>query len=142
MLSVLDLQPLLVKPNREELAQTVGSPLATDSDLLDAMRQLVAGGAQNVFVTQGPGPAWLMNASGVWKLTPPAIADVTNPIGSGDAVAATFAWALRAGKGMPEAARLAVAAAAQNCRQLLPCRLNPATLADDAKLVAVEQVSL
>ncbi len=37
LLACLDLRPLVVKPNREELAQTVGRPLESDADLLDAM---------------------------------------------------------------------------------------------------------
>jgi len=142
LLSVLDLQPLLVKPNREELARTVGGRLNTDADLLRAMRSLNRRGARWVLVTQGPGAVWLSSAGEAWRLTPPAIADVVNPIGSGDAVAATIAWACRAGKPMLEAARLAIAAAGQNCRQLLPCRLNPSTLPAEAAHVQVEPVRL
>jgi hypothetical protein len=40
---------------------------------------------------------------------------------------------------MLEAACLAIAAAGQNCRQLLPCRLNPATLPAEAARVQVER---
>lgn len=40
LLAALDLRPLVVKPNREELAQTVGQPLDDDRQLLDAMRSL------------------------------------------------------------------------------------------------------
>ena len=138
LLSVLDLQPLLVKPNREELARTVAGPLKTDADLLGAMRSLNQRGAQYVLVTQGAGAVWLSSTREAWRLKPPNIADVVNPIGSGDALAATIAWAFRAGKPMLEAARLAVAAAGQNCRQLLPCRLNPATLPAEAARVRVE----
>ena len=142
LLSVLDRQPLLVKPNREELARTVGGPLKTDADLLDAMRSLNERGARYVLVTQGPGAVWLSGAGQAWRLSPPAIADVVNPIGSGDALAATIAWACRAGMPMLEAARLAVAAAGQNCRQLLPCRLDPSALPAEAARVTVEAIRL
>lgn len=140
LLSVLDLEPLLVKPNREELARTVGDPLETDEDLLRAMRSLNERGARYVLVTQGPGAVWLSSAGEAWRLRPPAIADVVNPIGSGDAVAATIAWAFRAGKPMLEAACMAIAAAGQNCRQLLPCRLDPTTLQAEAARVQVEAI--
>ncbi len=140
LVSVLDLEPLLVKPNREELARTVGAPLATDDDLVRAMRSLNDRGAKNVLVTQGPGPVWLSTAERLWRLTGPAIEDVVNPIGSGDSMAATVAWAFRAGMDMVEAARLAIAAAGQNCRQLLSCRLAPGTLAAEAEAVRVERV--
>jgi len=140
LLSVLDLEPLLVKPNREELARTVGDPLETDDDLLRAMRSLNDRGAKYVLITQGPGPVYLSSSGKVWRLTGPAIGNVVNPIGSGDAMAASIAWGFRAGMEMVDAARLAIAAAAQNCRQLLPCRLVPATLAAEAELVRVEEV--
>ena len=142
LLSVLDLKPLLVKPNREELARTVGGPVETDAELLGAMRWLNDRGARHVLVTQGPGAVWLSGAGKAWRLSPPAIADVVNPIGSGDAVAATIAWACRAGMPMLEAARLAIAAAGQNCRQLLPCRLDPSTLPAEAARVTVETIKL
>jgi len=142
LLSVLDLEPLLVKPNREELAATVGDSLETDDDLLRAMRWLNDRGARHVLTTQGPGPVYLSSPGHAWRLTGPAIGDVANPIGSGDAMAATIAWAVRAGMEMVDAARLAIAAAAQNCRQLLPCRLDPTTLAAEAARVQVEAVRL
>ena len=46
LLSVLDLKPHVVKPNREELAQTVGRPLDDDTDLCRAMQSLNARGAR------------------------------------------------------------------------------------------------
>ena len=59
LLSVLDLKPHVVKPNREELAQTVGHPLDDDGDLCRAMQSLNDRGARWVVVTQGKGPVWL-----------------------------------------------------------------------------------
>ncbi len=140
LLSVLDLEPLLVKPNREELAGTVGDPLENDDDLLRAMWSLNDRGARYVLTTQGPGPVYLSSAGKAWRLTGPVIGNVVNPIGSGDAMAAAVAWGFRAGMEMVDAARLAIAAAAQNCRQLLPCRLDPSTLAAEAEQVRVEAI--
>jgi 1-phosphofructokinase family hexose kinase len=135
LLSVLDRRPLLVKPNRQELAATVGKPLETDAELVAAMQSLNDLGARHVLVSQGPGTVWLTGECGVWRLDPPPIDDVVNPIGCGDAMAATIAWAHLRGDDMVEAARLAIAAAGQNCRQLLPCRLDPRTLDDEAARV-------
>jgi len=140
LLSVLDRRPLLVKPNREELAATAGRPLATDDDLVAAMRSLNDRGAQYVLVTQGAGAVWLTGGGEAWRLVPPAIDNVVNPIASGDAVAATIAWAVRRGDTMIDAARLAIAAAGQNCRQLLPCRLDPSTLDAEAEKVQAAAV--
>lgn len=142
LLSVLDLEPLLVKPNREELAVTAGRPLETDDDLVAAMRALNDRGARHVLVSQGPGAVWLTGECGVWRLEPPRIADVVNPIGCGDSMAATIAWAHLRGEPMLDAAKLAIAAAGQNCRKLLPCRLNPGTLALEASEIAASRNSL
>jgi len=139
LLSVLDHKPLLVKPNRQELAATVGRPLETDADLVAAMRELNELGARHVLISQGPGAVWLTGECGLWRLEPPLIADVVNPIGCGDAMAATIAWAYLRGESMVDAARLAVAAAGQNCRQLLPCRLDPQTLPDEAATVVASR---
>ena len=140
LLSVLDLEPYVIKPNREELAKTVGHPLESDQELLTAMQSLNARGARWVVITQGPGPVWVTSAREVYRLQPPPIREVVNPIASGDALAATIAWATRAGRPLPEAVRLGLAAAAQNVRQLLPCRLDPDQLEREAASIRVEQL--
>ncbi len=52
-------RPTLVKPNRNELMQTVGRTLSDESALLAAIEQLHRWGAQGVLVSDGPRPAWL-----------------------------------------------------------------------------------
>ena len=138
LLSVLDLRPYVVKPNREELAQTVGHDLPDDSSLREAMREINRRGAQWVIVTDGPRPVWLSSSTRAYRLHPPAIEDVVNPIGSGDALAAGVAWATRRGRPIVEAVQLGVAASGENLRQLLPCRLDPARVEQSAGKVAVE----
>jgi 1-phosphofructokinase family hexose kinase len=138
LLSVLDLAPYVVKPNRDELAQTVGGSLDRDEDLIAAMQMLNRRGAQWVVVTHGAGPVWVSSSRDVYRLVPPALDQVVNPIASGDALAATIAWATRAGRPLPEAVRLGMAAAAQNVQQLLPCRLQPERLQDQAAKIALQ----
>jgi len=140
LLSLLDLGPYVVKPNREELAQSLGRPLDDDQSLVAAMRTLNGRGAQWVVITQGAAAVWVTSAREVYRLQPAAVPDAVNPIASGDAVAATIAWATRAGRPLPNAVRLGIAAAAQNVRQVLPCRLDPQTLEAGAAAVAVERL--
>ncbi|MCC6352325.1 MAG: bifunctional hydroxymethylpyrimidine kinase/phosphomethylpyrimidine kinase [Verrucomicrobiae bacterium] len=128
LLSVLDLRPLVIKPNRNELAATLGQPLDSDDGLLAAMRSLNDRGAHWVVVTQGAGPVWLTSRTETHRLPPAHIPDLVNPIASGDAMAAAIAWAIATGRSVPEAVQLGIAAAAQNARQLLPCRLDPKAL--------------
>jgi len=140
LMSVLDLSPFVVKPNREELARTVAAPMESETDLHAAMRSLNARGAQWVVVTHGAGDVWLSGARELYRLRPPGVETVVNPIGSGDALAAGIAWATRAGHGIVEAVRLGIAAAGLNVTQLLPCRLDPAAVADWSRRVGVERV--
>jgi len=142
LVSVLDLKPLVVKPNREELAGTVGRPLETDEQLLGAMRSLNDRGAQWVVITQGSGPVWVTSRREAYRLIPAKPERVVNPIASGDAVAATIAWATLDGRPMVDAVRLGIAAAGQNLRSLLPCRLDPTRLEREAERVRVEEVTI
>lgn len=141
LLSVLDLEPYVVKPNREELARTFGRPLDDDNDLLTAMRTLNDRGAQWVVITQGAAAVWVTSSDAVYRFHPPAIPNPVNPIASGDAMAGAIAWATGAGRPLPEAVRLGIAAAAQNVHHLLPARLTPQTLEAEAASVRFERVS-
>jgi tagatose 6-phosphate kinase len=140
LLNVLDLKPFIVKPNREELAQTLGRALDDDSALLDAMRSLNARGARWVVVTQGANPVWITSTNQTYKLHPLLESHIVSPIGSGDCFAAALAWATHAGLNIAESARLAVAAAAENLRQLTTSRLDPARVRRRASEVLVEQL--
>ncbi|MHB8901205.1 MAG: 1-phosphofructokinase family hexose kinase [Thermoguttaceae bacterium] len=126
LLGVLDLQPTVVKPNREELARTVGHDLDRDEALLEAMRGLNEAGAQWVVVTDGPRAVWLTSRTATYRFSPPRIpaTEVVNPIGCGDSMAAALAWATAEDLAMPDAVRLGIAASVDNLRQLLPCRLS------------------
>jgi len=136
LLSVLEFEPLVIKPNRQELAATLGQPVESEPSLLAGMRSLNARGARWVLVTQGAGDVWLTSKSQTHRFHPPKIEKLVNPIASGDAMAAAIAWGVINGKSMPESVCIGIAAAGQNARDLLPCRLNPATLpAEAAKVV-------
>ena len=127
LLGVLDLEPTVIKPNREELARTVGQELDTDEALVECMRSLNEGGAQWVVITDGPGSVWVTSRTETYRFQPPEVSasDIVNPIGCGDSMAAALAWALCDGVPVPDAVRLGIAASIDNLRQMLPCRLNP-----------------
>jgi tagatose 6-phosphate kinase len=122
--AALACQPRVVKPNREELAATAGLALPDRASVLSAMRGLIERGAGSVVVTQGKGPVWIMEGASAWELTPPEVAPVVNPIGSGDCLAAGLALGLARGDSLLDAVRLGVAAAAANVMHLLPARFS------------------
>jgi tagatose 6-phosphate kinase len=140
LLAALEVRPLLVKPNREELAQTVGHALKDDAALLAAMRRLNASGAQWVVVTSGKEAVWVSSSDKVYRLLPPAVDIVTNPIGCGDALTAGLAAALARGESVIDAARYGMAAAADRLRSLLPGRLDLVRIATIAKQIRAQEV--
>ena len=137
LLAALECQPFCLKPNREELGQTLGRALNSDSDLHAAMRDLNEQGAQWVIVTQGAGPVWMSGEGKLYIVEPPRVERVVNPIGSGDCLAAGIAWSIARGCDMPEAVRFGITAAADNVGQLLPARLNRQRVAELQSLVTV-----
>lgn len=140
LLSVLDLKPYIVKPNREEMTHTFRDPLETDRELHVAMRSLNRQGAQWVVVTQGRGPVWVSSLERLYRFETLPTDMVVNPIGCGDAMAAALAAATYEGGDIVEAVSLGIAAAAENLRQLLPCRLDRNAVAQRAAEVRVERV--
>ncbi len=129
LLSVLDLKPYVVKPNREELGQTLGRALDDEAALLAAMRELNRRGAQWVVVTQGAEAVWVTSLDETYRLVPPRIEEVVNPIGCGDCLAAGIAWATRRGDSIVDAVRFGIGAACDNLGKLLPGRLEPGNVA-------------
>lgn len=123
LLEALTARPFLVKPNREELAKTLGRDLGQDAILQAAMLELNQRGARWVVVTDGPHSVWVSSLGQSWRLTPPLIS-VVNPIGCGDSLAAGMAVALDEGADVIDAVRHGMAAAADNATQLLSCRLD------------------
>ncbi len=140
LLAALEARPFAVKPNREELAQTMREPLSDDASLVAAMRGLNARGAQWVVVTEGKRAVWATSADGVWRLQSLAVEHVVNPIGCGDCLTAGLAWGLSSDRDLLQSLAIGIAAAAQNAAQLLPARVNGPQALDAAGRVAIERV--
>ena len=139
LLMALECRPLLVKPNREELAHTLGCALGTDRELQVAMRELNDRGATWVMVTDGAGPVWASSAEQVYRIRPPRV-EVVNPIGSGDCAAAGIAEALTRGVDPLGAICHGIAAAIENVGQLLPARIDPEFVARRAEHCTAERI--
>ncbi|HEV3345098.1 MAG TPA: PfkB family carbohydrate kinase [Pirellulales bacterium] len=140
LLAALEARPFVVKPNREELAQTMRQPLTDDAALVAAMRGLNARGAQWVVITEGKRAVWAASTDNVWRLQPLAIESVVNPIGCGDCLTAGLAWGLSSDRDLLQSLAIGIAAAAQNAAQLLPARVNGPRALDESRRVAIERV--
>lgn len=133
-------RPFLVKPNRAELARTVGYELSDEEHTRKAMRELHRQGARWVVITHGPEAVLASQESEVFRLIPPRIRAV-NPIASGDSFAAGLVWGFSEGLDPLECLRLGVAAATENVTQLLPARLDPHRVREIAKTVRLDVLS-
>lgn len=89
----------LVKPNREELAEAVGTPLRSLGDVVDAAQRLRGWGAGAVLASLGADGAVLVDDHGVVTGESP-VEFPRSTVGAGDALLAGF---LAAGAHGPEA---------------------------------------
>lgn len=133
-------RPGVVKPNRSELAATVGRDLKDESAVISAMCEVCERGAQRVVVTAGNEPTLASDGRGFWRVRGPRI-DAVNPIGSGDAFAAGLVWRLLRGEDLGEACRWATATGAANALTLMAGEINRNDVARLAAEVRVESVN-
>lgn len=134
LLRALPHRPFLVKPNREELARTVGRELRTEAEIIAAMRELNAQGAEWVLISQGGGTVLLTSSSETFRFHALNV-PVVNPIGCGDCLAGGLAFGLERGMTLVDAVKLGIAAAAENASRLLPSRLDLARVQELAQMV-------
>jgi fructose-1-phosphate kinase PfkB-like protein len=129
----------LVKPNRGELAATVQRSLLSESDVIEAMREVSSRGARRVVVTAGKEPVVALDGEHIWKIHSPKIRPV-NPIGSGDAFTAGLVWRLLLNENLDECCRWAVATGAANALGLMPGELDKTDVERLAAEVRVERL--
>ncbi|MEV2248289.1 1-phosphofructokinase [Streptomyces sp. NPDC049970] len=82
-------RPDVVKPNRDELAEAVGRPLATVGDALGAARELCERGARSVLASLGSVGQLLVEPSGAF-FARARVDAVRSDVGAGDASLAGF----------------------------------------------------
>ena len=139
LLEALKARPGLVKPNRLELAATIGRELKDDAAVMAAMRELVERGAQRVVVTAGKAPALAFDGRSFWQIIAPRIKAV-NPIGSGDAFTAGLVWRLLRGDDLGEAGRWAGATGAANALTAMVGEVDRAEVDRLAREVEVRRI--
>ncbi|MCH9656183.1 MAG: 1-phosphofructokinase family hexose kinase [Planctomycetes bacterium] len=131
--------PFLVKPNHEELERTLSRSIPNTEELIKGMQELNQRGATWVVISQGKAALWATSADQVFRFTPP-LAEVVNPIGCGDCLAAGIACGIEKGWSVPEAIRWGMGAAAENLTQLLPARLSATNVQSFFEQVKLEQI--
>jgi len=85
----------VMKPNAEELASAVGRSLLTNGDVIDAARELIAGGVECVLASLGSDGMIAVTKNNSWHAKTPPI-KVINTVGAGDSTIAGFLSAVAA----------------------------------------------
>jgi tagatose 6-phosphate kinase len=136
LLEALKAKPGLVKPNRSELAATVGRDLKDDAAVMRPIQELCKRGAQRVIITAGKDPALACDGQSFWRIVGPKVKAV-NPIGSGDAFTAGLVWRLLGGDDFVEACRWASAVGAANALTPMAGEVN----CEDVERLAQEAIA-
>ena len=104
----LDARPHLIKPNLHELEELVGQSLSRVEDVVDAARQLVGRGIEQVTISMGRDGACFVTAQEAVIARPPDV-EVRSTVGAGDAMVAGLVAAHARKLPLAESARLATA---------------------------------
>ena len=102
--------PTVVSPNQQEAERLLGRTLLTRNTYVEAAETIRAMGPESVLLTVGSRGAIGAFPKGLFEAVPPRV-DAVCPIGSGDALAAAYAWSMERHADRPaEALRWGVAA--------------------------------
>lgn len=116
--------PTVVKPNQQEAERLLNRALITRAHFVDAAMRMKAMGPESVVLSLGSRGAIATDGNQMIEALPPRV-DTVSPIGSGDALAAGFVWAMDKHKNFAEAVRWGVAEGTASARL---GGMNPATL--------------
>lgn len=101
--------PDLVKPNRAEAEELLGTAINDEPGLIAAAQRLLTLGARSAVISLGPDGAVGASPTGIWRAHPIAVA-AHSTVGAGDAMVAALAYGLMKSLPLSEALRLATAA--------------------------------
>ncbi|MFP4355813.1 MAG: 1-phosphofructokinase family hexose kinase [Phycisphaerae bacterium] len=109
--SVAEYGAFLVKPNRRELSELVGSEhLKGQQEMIDAACEVLKPGRiEWILLSLGPGGALLIGSDQRWRIHAPSV-KVRSTVGAGDSMVAGTACGFSRGYPPDQAARLGVAA--------------------------------
>ncbi|WP_432202199.1 1-phosphofructokinase [Staphylococcus warneri] len=106
--SVLEYQPLFIKPNKDELEVMFNTSVKSDEDVIKYAKQILDKGAQSVIVSLGGDGAIYVDRQQSIKAVNPK-GKVINTVGSGDSTVAGMVAGLATGLSVQDAYKQAVA---------------------------------
>ena len=115
LLEGVEAGPTVVSPNQQEAERLLNTALITRTHFLDAAARIQAMGAESVILSLGSRGAVAASRGRMIEVIAPHV-DALCPIGSGDAMAAAFVWALSRKSDFADAVRWGVAAGTASAR--------------------------
>jgi 1-phosphofructokinase len=104
----LEEKPDIIKPNKSELSEIMGTTLVTDAQVLDAAKELVRKGVGLAAVSMGDNGAFFVTKNEILRGYCPKVS-VVSTVGAGDSMMAALAHYTAAGCSLEETARRAIA---------------------------------
>ena len=86
---LVEKEPLLIKPNDEEVAAIFGVDVKSERDIVSALHAIHDAGAKNILLTLGGEGAYFFNGEHVWHANAAKV-DVLSTACAGDATLASF----------------------------------------------------
>ena len=106
--TVLEYQPLFIKPNKDELEVMFNTSVKSDEDVIKYAKQILDKGAQSVIVSLGgDGAIYVDHQQSIKAVNPKG--EVINTVGSGDSTVAGMVAGLATGLSVQDAFKQAVA---------------------------------
>lgn len=143
LISVLEgaAKPFLIKPNLEELEALLGQrfSLSEMETLQNALSQPLFEGIEWIVVSLGKAGAIAKHQEAYYRVTIPEI-KVVNPVGSGDATIAGFAYGLSQGKTSEDLLKLSMAAGMANAQEKQTGHVDPANVAAHLNNINVKKI--
>jgi 6-phosphofructokinase 2 len=102
-------RPDVVKPNVREAQTAMGVELATEEDIIYAVKTFLSGGIGIAAISRGREGMIIGDKDAVYKVVPPNV-EVMSTVGAGDSTVAGLVFMLSKGGSLEEASRFAVAA--------------------------------
>ena len=90
LMNVLAYRPFLIKPNNDELADMLGSPMDETEQIIEGAKELRKKGARNVIVSRGAKGAVMVSETDEVIVQEPITGKTVNSVGAGDSMVAGF----------------------------------------------------
>ncbi|MBR5798703.1 MAG: 1-phosphofructokinase [Lachnospiraceae bacterium] len=131
-------KPFMVKPNIYELEGYLGRSLRSETDIVNAVRELLATGISHVLLSMGEKGLYYGCEAGIYFALPPRVKAV-NTVGCGDSVVASFAMSMAEGKEQEDLLCSAVAISAANATTMENGVIPKQTAADLMQKITVRR---